>query len=148
MTTDARYTTTRIHEPPGLNDVLPQRTTEDHIEGIHDLLHDLLHFLQTSRDAEAGKDVFKIVTLYKIGSGPNWVPSPNEYSNMYVMATAATAVDVDSPLGAVVSVTIPAVTPPDFWNHWDWPDGTSFRLNALAPASAMNIWVRLTNKES
>ncbi len=127
-------------------------TPEDSIQ-MHQLhaLHALYMLVQEMHDFFKHQtlperfDIFKIITLYKQGQGGNWIPLKENTQYLRVYALVPTAVLVTSPLGPPAIVTIPAVTLPALWLPWDFPDGSSFMLDATATANQMNIFTRLTD---
>lgn len=129
-------------ETPTIDGVINDATIQDHVRGIHDTLHDLFTFLRQNQYPKETEDIFKIVTLYKAGFGGNVILQPMQRTYTYIFAPVATAILVASPLSVPVVVAVPATTLPQFWLHWDWPDGTSFTLDTSASANQLNIYVR------
>ena len=119
-------------------------TTHKKLQSIHDVLLEIaedIHKLTISKEASS---VFRIVTLYKAGLGPNWVPRLGERDYIQVYALQATAVLVTSPLAPPTVVTIPATTLNDLWLDFDFPDGSSFILDVSASANSLNIYTKIT----
>lgn len=129
-------------ETPTIDGVINDAKIEDHVRGIHDTLHDLFVFLKMNQYPKETEDIFKIVTLYKAGFGGNVILQPMQRTYTYIFAPVATAILVSSPLSVPVVVAVPATTLPQFWLHWDWPDGTSLMLDTSASANQLNVYVR------
>lgn len=130
---------------------IPQPTIDQLLESakdlsdIHELLLEFNVFLRTKMFPPENQDLPRIVTLYKVGFGPNWVPNKEFRQYIRVMALQATAILVTSPLAPPTVVTIPALTYPSFWLPFDFPDQSSFSLDVTASANQLNIYTRLTN---
>lgn len=116
-----------------------------HMRLNNSLLQDIDAYFREGTPPDEAKDIFKIVPLYKQGFGPNWILNKENRLYCRVYALVSTSVDVFSPIGPMVSVTIPPITLPALWNPFDFPDQTYFYLDAGDTFNQSNIYVRLTN---
>ena len=115
------------------------------LSDIHELLLEFNVYLRTKMFAPENQDLFRVVTLYKVGFGPNWIPNKEFRQYIRVMALQPTAILVTSPLAGPTVITIPALAYPSFWLPFDFPDQSSFSLDVTASANQLNIYTRLTN---
>lgn len=121
------------------------RNMLDHQILMNNYMEDLSSFFHEGKPPEEALDIFKIVTLFKPGFGPNLILNKERRQYMRVQAGVATACNISSPMGPPFVVTIPAVTLPNQWNPFDFPDMSSIYLDSTASANQMNIYVRYTN---
>lgn len=113
-----------------------------HLANINEVLRELHEFLKTKIYPPESQDLFKIVNLYKVSFGPNYIPSIDKQQRtfVYVYALQTTNIIVTSPLAPPTSATIP----PGKWVNLNFPDGTSFTLDAIATANQLNLYARYT----
>ena len=137
----------KLHEGLGIlnNAVEILRNMIDKQVLANNYLEDMSAYFHHGPPPPESIDIFKIVTLYKVGSGPNLILSKERRIYMRVYALVATAVNIASPLGPPAVITIPAVTLPNMWSPFDFPDQSSVYLDSTASAAQMNIYVRYTN---
>lgn len=124
---------------PSLNDI---SLLIGHLANINEVLRELHEFLKTRIYSPESQDIFKIVNLYKAGFGPGYIPSIDKQQRIfvYVYALQTTNIVITSPLAAPTSGTIPAGK----WVNLNFPDGTSFILDAIATANQLNVYARYT----
>lgn len=122
---------------PSINDIT---LMEHHLSSIKELLIELRNFLRTKIYPPESQDIFKIITLYKQGFGSNFIPDKQGRMYAVVYALQTTNVIITSPLAPATSATIP----PGKWVNLDFPDGTSFILDAIATANQLNVYARYT----
>ncbi len=111
------------------------------LQEIHGVMLDVRDFFRQQALPERF-DVFWIQPLYKVGQGGNWIPRKENSQYFRVWAPVATAILCSTPVGASFILTIPAITYPNFWLPFDFPDGSSFMLDATATSNIMNIYVK------
>lgn len=150
--TQAQFTSDDIHTSSSTIEPLPReygfdvpsldaiKTMADHLSSIKDILFDLHEYLKTKIYPAESQDIFKIVTLYKVGFGSNFIADKLGRMFIYVYALQTTNIIVTSPLASPTSATIPAGK----WVNLNFPDSTSFILDAIATANQLNIYARYT----
>lgn len=109
------------------------------------LLEDMVVSFHEGPPPPESFDINRTITLYKVGSGGNWLLNKEHRQYCFVWAPVATIVNITSSIGPPFLVTIPAITLPQIWNRFDFDDQASIWLDNTASASQMNIKVRLTN---
>ena len=122
---------------PSLNDI---QLMERHLSSIKEMLRELHEFLKTKIYPPEDQDIFKIINLYKVGFGPNWIPDKQGRVYLFVYALQATNLVITSPLAPPTSSTIPAGK----WVNLNFPDSTSFVLDTIATANQLNVYARFT----
>ena|SRR5258708_3445535 len=124
-----------------------QDKTEIHTQSLIDLcetLRDLHTFLSSHIKSEEFEDLYEIVTLYKTGSGSSWIPNTRNRTYIRLLIPSPTNILVSSALASPFVLSFTSLTN-NLWTVWDWPDRTSFVLDATSPTSQVSVYARYTN---
>ncbi len=117
-----------------------QLAQKDHLESIYLALAEIADFQAKDSIPPEEKDLFKVVTLYKQGFGPPFTPVSEHRQYMRMICGVSLPISVTSVIGQS-NLTLP----PWSWVPVDFPDNTSYLLDASAPGNSQTIWVRYTN---
>lgn len=86
-------------------------------------------------------DVFKVVTLYKSGLGPNYIPRGENHEFIRILVPVSTPLNVTTIFGTFVFTVSPGV-----WTSIDFPDGSNYILDSTATVNQQAAYVRFTNR--
>lgn len=113
---------------------------EKRLGNINKLLVELDEYLTTRIFPPESQDIFRVVSLYKVGFGYNFIL--DRLGRMYVLVNAlqVTNIIITSPIAPPTSATIP----PGKWVSLNLPDASSITLDTIAPANELKIYVRYT----
>src|SRR6266571_6283605 len=117
-----------------------QLAQKDHLESIYLALAEIADFQAKDSIPPEEKDLFKVVTLYKQGFGSPFTPVSEHRQYMRMICGVSLPISVTSVIGQS-NLTLPSWS----WVPVDFPDNTSYLLDASAPGNSQTIWVRYTN---
>ncbi len=121
--------------------------TMKHTQALMDLcetLRDLHIFLSSHIKSAEDKDVYEIITLSKVGSGSSWIPDTRNRMYTRLLIPSPTIILVSSILASPFVLNFSSLTN-NLWTVWDWPDRTSFVLDATSPTNQVFVYARYTN---
>ncbi len=124
-----------IPNPSGVEEASVQLLRE-----LHDTLISLHEFLLVQTKRQETADLYHIVTLYKLMSGPTITYSTHGHLYARILVGSNMIIDVSSVLGNF-SISIPAAT----WTAFDLPDMSTLQLDSTYVNNTAQIMLRLTN---
>ena len=120
---------------------------DEHQRDIKALLKDIHDAIQAfeiwyKNTIAGGGDIYHYVNVYKVGQGPPYVPDLRDRLNIEVFTPVAVTLNVSASGLLPFNLVLTAGT----WNSLNFPDNTSYVLDASYTSNSLTLWQRLTNE--